>query len=96
MEKCTWVWTIQNGVDGFVVTSRVEGYKNKSIFLPVVEIDDHSISLSYSMYWSNELYDFDELYGVYTGSALYFDENNIGYDDYFDCYCGFPVRPVCP
>lgn len=86
VEKCTWVWTIQNGVDGFVVTSRVEGYKNKSIFLPAVENDIYSNS----SYWSNELY-----YVSY-GYVLTFDEYGADYDDFFDCCYGLPVRPVCP
>lgn len=32
--KCTWTWTVQNGVNGYLVTSDVEGYTDKSIFLP--------------------------------------------------------------
>ena len=31
---CSWTYTQQNGVTGFIVTSNVEGFKNKSIFLP--------------------------------------------------------------
>ena len=86
VEKCTWVWTTQNGVDGFVVTSRVEGYKNKSIFLPAVENNDYGSS----SYWSNELYD------EYDGSVLTFDEFDVNYEDFFDRYYGLSVRPVCP
>ena len=33
-ENCTFTWTTQNNVNGFLVTSNVSGYTNVSIFLP--------------------------------------------------------------
>ena len=33
-EKCEWTETTVNGVDGFLVTSKVPGYTSNSIFLP--------------------------------------------------------------
>ena len=33
-EYCTWKWTEQNGISGYLVTSNIKGYKGKSIFLP--------------------------------------------------------------
>ena len=33
-EKCDWADTIQNGVHGFLLTSKVSGYTSRSIFLP--------------------------------------------------------------
>ena len=32
--NCTWTWTTQNDVNGFLVTSNVSGYEGNSIFLP--------------------------------------------------------------
>jgi len=32
--NCDWVWTTQNGVDGVRITSKVEGYTDRSIFMP--------------------------------------------------------------
>ena len=33
-DNCSWVWTTQNNVNGFLVTSKKTGYTNRSIFLP--------------------------------------------------------------
>ena len=32
--NCDWVWTTQNGVKGVKITSKVEGYTDRSIFMP--------------------------------------------------------------
>lgn len=32
--NCTWTWTEQNGVNGYLVKSEVEGFTDKSIFFP--------------------------------------------------------------
>ena len=34
IDKCTWVLTNRNGVNGYVITSKLLGYTNRSIFLP--------------------------------------------------------------
>ena len=31
---CTWEWTEQNDITGYLVTSNIEGYTDRSIFLP--------------------------------------------------------------
>lgn len=31
---CTWTWTSVNGINGYRVTSNIEGYTNRAIFLP--------------------------------------------------------------
>ena len=33
-DSCTWVWTSQNNVNGYRVTSKKAGYTDRSIFLP--------------------------------------------------------------
>ena len=33
-DNCTWEWTTINGVNGYRVTSKKQGYTNRSIFLP--------------------------------------------------------------
>ena len=89
-EQCTWIWTTQNGVKGYKVTSKSNG---NSIFLPAAGY--RSDSSLYGVgndgcYWSSSLntgfpnYAFD----------LYF------YSNYVNCssgnqYSGFSVRPVC-
>ena len=34
IDNCTWIWTEQNGVKGYLVTSNMSGYTGESIFLP--------------------------------------------------------------
>ena len=58
INKCTWTWTTKNGVDGYLVTSNIQGYMDKSIFLPATGYI-HKNTLEYegivSYYWSNML-----------------------------------------
>lgn len=90
VEKCTWVWTTQNGVNGYVITSRVEGYKNKSIFLPAVDNSDYD-----NKYWSSSL-EIDGYYDTYA-CVIGFDEYEGPWaDDYIERCIGLLVRPVCP
>lgn len=92
-ENCTWIWTTQNGVNGYRVTSNKEGYTDKSIFLPAAGYRYDS-SLHYAgsdgFYWSSSLYTGSPLYAY----VLYFDSGGVnwgnGYRDY-----GRSVRPVC-
>ena len=89
-EQCIWIWTSQNGVNGYKVTSKSNG---NSIFLPAAGI--LSISLDYAgssgTYWSSSLY------ADTPNSAYYFSFNssNVDWNYYFRCY-GRSVRPVCP
>lgn len=92
-DNCTWIWTTQNGVNGYRVTSNKEGYTDKSIFLPAAGYRYDS-SLHYAgsdgFYWSSSLYTGSPLYAY----VLYFDSGGVnwgnGYRDY-----GRSVRPVC-
>ena len=34
LSNCSWVWTTQNNTNGYLVTSNISGYTDKSIFLP--------------------------------------------------------------
>ena len=92
-EQCTWIWTTQNGVKGYKVTSKKSGYTNKSIFLPAAGCR-YGSSLgdagSYGLYWSSSL-DSDYPDGAW---GVYFGSSNV-YRDFYDRYCGFSVRPVC-
>ena len=58
--KCTWDHTLDyngTGVRGMIVTSNVEGYKDKSIFLPAVgQRDDTDLcNIGTGYYWSSSL-----------------------------------------
>ncbi|HCZ23158.1 MAG TPA: hypothetical protein DHU72_07230 [Rikenellaceae bacterium] len=50
IDNCTWNSTIVNGIKGFLVTSNVSGYTNKSIFLPFTGYMDDDNLLWEEMY----------------------------------------------
>ena len=92
-DNCTWEWTTQNGVAGYKVTSKKEGYTKNSIFLPAA---------GYRLYSS--LYDTGRK-GDYRSSSLSadspreawymgFNSDNVDRHDSDRDY-GFSVRPVC-
>jgi uncharacterized protein YjdB len=91
LNKCTWTWTEQNGVNGYLITSNVEGYEGNSIFIPVTgyrrgnEINNEH----YAYYWTSSLYINSPEYAF----DLPFGENshnwNCGYR-----YAGLAIRPV--
>ena len=88
--NCTWTWTIQNGVNGYKVTSKSNG---NSIFLPAAGFREGSslyYAGSYGGCWSSSL----PTYYPYYAYRVYFhssdvSRNNCSRSD------GFPVRPVC-
>ena len=94
-DYATWKWTAQNGVKGYLITSNLNGYKNRSIFLPaagyytdaLVEVGEKG------KYWSNSNCSDSKASSLsfVSGSDIY------GYglsDD--DRYLGYSVRPVSP
>ena len=88
--NCTWEWTTQNGVNGYKVTSVVNG---NSIFLPAAGYrNDGSIysagSLGY--YWSSSLLTFcsHDAYGVDFNSSRIMSS-------FFGRFSGQSVRAVC-
>ena len=86
--KCTWKWTMVNGVAGYKVT----GPNYNSIFLPAAGschgtvVDIRGL---YGYYWSATLDDFFS----YRACRLYFYSGLCGRDSYYR-YLGFSVRPV--
>ena len=86
--KCTWTWTIQNGVNGRLVT----GPNGKSIFLPVAGHRDGTSLYeagSYGDYWSLSL----NTYYPFFAYGFYFDSYYVSWNNYFRCN-GLSVRPV--
>lgn len=86
--NCTWMWTTQNGVNGYKMTSKTNG---NSIFLPAAGSRDGS-SLEYpgdnGRYWSSSKC--SDIYYAYR-----FDFVSIGHGmNHFDRYYGHSVRPV--
>ena len=89
--NCTWTWTIQNGVNGYKVTSK---NNSKSIFLPSAGYRNDNLS-----------YDIGS-HGYYLSSSLNTDSPDRArlvlfhttgvYRDYGYRRCGRTVRPICP
>ncbi|MBO7415758.1 MAG: hypothetical protein J6U22_04190 [Bacteroidaceae bacterium] len=94
-KMCTWTWTTQNGVIGYLVTSNVSGYTDRSIFIPAAGyFDDTSLTgvNAIGCYWSNTMYQDITNYAC----VLSFDSYYC-YQDYVHYRCvGLPVRAVCP
>ena len=88
----TTEWTTQNGVYGRKITSKKEGYTDKSIFLPAAGgREDSSLNnAGYGFYWSRTLI---ESY-PYRACYLYFDFfGDINTNGSYRC-AGLSVRPV--
>jgi hypothetical protein len=87
--NCTWIWTTQNGVNGYKVT----GPNGNSIFLPAAGyLVGGALNLAGSggYYWSSSLYT-DGPSGAY---YVYFSSGGVDWY-YGNRYYGFSVRPVC-
>ena len=87
--NCDWLWTTQSGVNGMLVTSKVNG---NQIFLPAAGYwNDANLydAGSNGYYWSSSLDESDsgDARGVHFGSV------GVGRDIGSRCY-GQPVRPV--
>ena len=99
-DNCTWEWTTLNGVNGYRVTSKKQGYTDRSIFFPASGYKANGF-YEYGRngnYWSRSL--MTDPYGdgsVICGTAacIRFNNNqaNIGWEDRM---AGLSVRPVCP
>ena len=99
----TTTWTTRNGVYGRLITSKMESYTDRSLFLPAAgfrsgtslsgsSLSDTSLSGegSYGYYWSRTL-------GTdlpYDARDLYIYSDDIYAYYYCDRYCGQSVRPV--
>lgn len=87
-EKCTWTWTAQNSVNGYLVTAS----NSNSIFLPAAGLRSDMFRFEDNgFYWANSLYP------DYPRSArnLQFKLDEVKFNGRarFD---GFSVRAVCP
>ena len=87
-EQCTWTWTTQNGVNGYKVTSKING---KSIFLPAAGYRRSSLldAGSYGDYWSSSL----STNSPVSSYHLSFYSSGVGWDNN-NRYYGQSVRPV--
>lgn len=95
-DNCNWEWIVQNGVDGFKVTSKKSGYEGVSVFLPAAGYRYDATFYGAGIlghYWSKTL---DES-NPSNASYLYFF-NDTGDHITANNYRHFwrTIRPVCP
>ena len=88
MDKCTWTWTTQNGVNGYLVA----GPNGATIFLPAA--GEHFDFESWGVgekgsYWTSTHEKGIEHYAV----SLYFHSNHIGWSS-GSRDPGLPIRPI--
>ena len=56
LDYCSWEWTEQDGKTGYLITSNIEGYRDRSIFLPASGwLQDGQLMRqhSYGSYWTS-------------------------------------------
>lgn len=88
LNNCTIGWTTQNGVNGYGVTSNING---NSIFLPAAgNFRDNSVLAGYGYYWSSSL-DTSASDWAY----FYFFSSTVGEWSNWCRYFGESVRAVC-
>ena len=91
--NCTWTWTNLNGVNGYLVTGKKEGYKDKSIFIPAAgrRMDDKTLySGTDGYYWTSVLY----IHYPVWAREMRFDAKNVEKYASRDREVGLPIRPV--
>ena len=92
--NCTWTLTTLNGINGYLVTSKVAGYEDNSIFLPFngyrlnKELTAESTE---GYYWTSSMY--TESYHSYAAYNLFLDNSTPAITG-VDRYRGFAIRPV--
>ncbi len=85
---CSWEWIDNENSQGYLVTSKIDGYSDKSIFLPVCgNFNGDSVYMGSTiggsgMYWSSE-----------SISILSFDSSSIQFRSGNRC-SGYIIRPV--
>ena len=90
IDNCTWIWTTQDGVNGY----QVDGPNGNAIFLPASgEREDSGLidAGTKARYWSSSLRTTLNSYAHH----IYFDSGNYERQGVLRCY-GYSVRPVRP
>lgn len=87
LENCTWTWTTENGVNGYIVISS----NGNKIFLPAAgmyEGSSNNLASTYGFYRSSSL-----LKAMTFDYVIYFDGNIVTEAGEYSCE-GLSVRPV--
>lgn len=100
LDNCTWEWTTLNGVNGYRVTSKKQGYTNRSIFLPAA---GHALNLRYEYgsrgsYWSSTIEPLNDGMGSLSchSAAIIDFSSRHAVISYGSRESGYSIRPVCP
>ena len=98
VNNCNWIWTIQNGINGYVITSNKEGYTDYSIFLPAADIKATRNGITFDEPGSGVEYNSSSLDVGSPEFALGYGRDNMTgrfAEIHMGRYIGCPVRPVC-
>lgn len=101
IENCIWIWTTQNGINGYKIKSNVSGYTNQSIFLPAAGhyYDNYSYDENEGgWYWTSSLYTYadpDNDWSIVASRMLDLSDASYSRKVGLRC-CGGSIRPVCP
>ena len=90
-EECTWIWTTQNGISGYKVSSKTNG---NSIFLPTTGCSTYESLVeenNQGHYWSSSL---NENYPPDAWRIFFYNSSVTVNADSRDA--GRAIRPVCP
>lgn len=91
---CTWTWTTRNNVKGYLVTSKVSGYTNNSIFLPAAW-ERYGSGYYYSQYEESGCYWSSSVHISRPVCADYLEFSSSGKNfSYIDRNYGLTVRAV--
>lgn len=108
VDNCTWEYfdNYKNlNICGYLVTSKIKGYTNVSIFLPLADYySDTVLSIQYNgfitgMYWSSSLFNRDSKYDLFSAFCLELNPLNEPQNKIWVWglarECGATIRPVC-
>ena len=94
MAECYWEKTSINGVYGYKITSKKEGFEDRSIFLPAAGCCDNDNLINFGgcgYYWNSTLFEGNPTLAY----KLRFDSEGIKWS-YSSRRMGLSIRPVCP
>ena len=95
-DNCTWTWTTQNGINGYLITSKVIGYTDCSIFLPAAGFRNDTLlndAGGKGKYWSRNL---DKSMDTWPWNYTFCSDYTVLGAGSDDRSIGCSVRPVCP
>ena len=95
INNCTWTWTTNNGVNGWMGMSDLDGYTTNGIFLPAAHAKTGGISMgtpgNYGYYWSSSVSTGSQYFAYYASFDSITDVVQVRH---FNRSIGMPIRPV--